>query len=635
MSKAIMAWGLHRNGEYTHVSDALNGLKCECVCIDCEAPVVAHQGQKKAWHFVHASNTACQGESVLHKVAKKVLLRAQVDQLKIALPNLHQEITENDLMQEPLVVTMGHSDLEEPVEFAEEEVPLPKSLIADAVIQTKIYKELAVEIHVTNPKSEDDIQKYVALELPCIEIDLSEMSWEFTWAEIERWVLRSAPRKWLNKPKIDMAYAGPALRAKVETRNALLREKAAKLIEKLEDTLLLKRVSQCKLTGHCSQDNSEISEVIRVTALNGDWVKNEELWQAKGLVNDKTEVPIVIRAPWVPNPITDVDQLQLEILPRLSDTESDPKYSFKVNWFGIECWQAELTRRAEKIFVDKVDARHSLLRERVGKLIDRLDDPSLLQKLSQYQLTGYCAQDEPQISEEINITTLVTDWEKLDGLWKAKGLVNNKTEVPIVVRAPWVRNPITDLDQPQLEIVPLISETDGYLQYPYKASWLGIERWQSELARRAEKVFAEKRAAEASFKSTFKRSNQNRKIELIANDLGLPPPHQLGNFKKCWNACEAMWAGLIWRNSILKSVGGSVTPVKLSQIACIQELLEWPTDADSLKSRRIDLWCWLSRLEVAGLATHEGRQVFSIAKTIPPAFNPWKLPPYKPRQKGT
>ena len=67
-----------RDNEVIHVSE-LNkdekGLKCNCICPDCNESLIAKLGEIKTWHFAHNANSKCIGcgESLVHNYAKKII----------------------------------------------------------------------------------------------------------------------------------------------------------------------------------------------------------------------------------------------------------------------------------------------------------------------------------------------------------------------------------------------------------------------------------------------------------------------------------------------------------------------------------------------------------------------------------
>jgi hypothetical protein len=56
-----------------HISEVTSGLSHECVCPECKAALIARKGQKVRHHFAHYHSTNCQPETVVHRIAKRLL----------------------------------------------------------------------------------------------------------------------------------------------------------------------------------------------------------------------------------------------------------------------------------------------------------------------------------------------------------------------------------------------------------------------------------------------------------------------------------------------------------------------------------------------------------------------------------
>ena len=62
------------NGELVHVSQVERGLACGCVCVECGGTLIARKGEKTRHHFAHHTlNRNCDGESLLHRLGKRIL----------------------------------------------------------------------------------------------------------------------------------------------------------------------------------------------------------------------------------------------------------------------------------------------------------------------------------------------------------------------------------------------------------------------------------------------------------------------------------------------------------------------------------------------------------------------------------
>ena len=72
------------NGELVHVSQVERGLACGCVCVECGGTLIARKGEKTRHHFAHHTlNRNCDGESLLHKLGKRIL----ADRVESAIAN--------------------------------------------------------------------------------------------------------------------------------------------------------------------------------------------------------------------------------------------------------------------------------------------------------------------------------------------------------------------------------------------------------------------------------------------------------------------------------------------------------------------------------------------------------------------
>jgi len=60
-------------GKIVTVNRVANGKACKCVCPVCGQPLQAKQGAEKTHHFSHLTNFECKPETILHRVAKKIL----------------------------------------------------------------------------------------------------------------------------------------------------------------------------------------------------------------------------------------------------------------------------------------------------------------------------------------------------------------------------------------------------------------------------------------------------------------------------------------------------------------------------------------------------------------------------------
>lgn len=73
MGKIKYSYCLNENNELVHISSvsAENRHSHTYCCLECGQPMVPRLGEDRKWHFAHKADTACDGESYLHKLAKR------------------------------------------------------------------------------------------------------------------------------------------------------------------------------------------------------------------------------------------------------------------------------------------------------------------------------------------------------------------------------------------------------------------------------------------------------------------------------------------------------------------------------------------------------------------------------------
>lgn len=98
LSSESITLAVHQpTGKILHIDQALNGLACECICLQCEERLEAIQGKKRRKHFRHYSNTNCGGglETALHQLAKQILMESR----GISLPLYGKIIYQNPISE--------------------------------------------------------------------------------------------------------------------------------------------------------------------------------------------------------------------------------------------------------------------------------------------------------------------------------------------------------------------------------------------------------------------------------------------------------------------------------------------------------------------------------------------------------
>ena len=192
----LLQYGLSKQtGKLFSVEDVLRGLKCDCICPDqkCKAPLIARQGKEKQWHFAHANNAECAGarKTALHLWAQQIIQ----EEKQIMLPpykGRYYKFSKPSIQFEEV--------------FLEQRIPIEDRYIQPDCIgritDKGIPHDLLIEILVTHEVDEKKKNDIKALNLACIEIDLSDLIDTDYTSEIikERLLNRFNDRVWLNNP---------------------------------------------------------------------------------------------------------------------------------------------------------------------------------------------------------------------------------------------------------------------------------------------------------------------------------------------------------------------------------------------------------------------------------------------------
>jgi hypothetical protein len=73
MGQIKYSYALNENNELVHISEVTEDTRHSHTyhCLECGQPLIAKIGKVKVKHFAHGADTACDGESYLHKLAKR------------------------------------------------------------------------------------------------------------------------------------------------------------------------------------------------------------------------------------------------------------------------------------------------------------------------------------------------------------------------------------------------------------------------------------------------------------------------------------------------------------------------------------------------------------------------------------
>lgn len=221
----------NETGRVIDVQQAGRGLACACVCLACGGPLVAKQGPKVVWHFAHAKpayQRSC-GETALHLAAKAALQELPVLQLPGA--TLHLPSLRDSLGRELLVHAHGPRR-ETAVVAAELEVHCTGpagDVRLDGLLSTSLGA-IGIEVLVTHAVDDHKSAKLATLELPVVELDLSDYVQSCTSFEKLKTVLQhEAPRQLVAGAEVLFAHQVLTAKMSAEERLAAIETALAKL----------------------------------------------------------------------------------------------------------------------------------------------------------------------------------------------------------------------------------------------------------------------------------------------------------------------------------------------------------------------------------------------------------------------
>lgn len=178
------------------IFDVKNGLACNCTCLDCGKPLIAHKGSKKSWHFQHQTFCKCATaeETSIHRLVKGVLSKLDF----FSVPGVSYLVGNK-------VVSLKESEIFEIQSVVLEETIKKDNVYyrPDIVLTSKTGKTLYLEVYVSHKSTRRKVEAYrrmncMALEIKfndddfnlcrCIEElelvvkkKLNSMSYTFTW----------------------------------------------------------------------------------------------------------------------------------------------------------------------------------------------------------------------------------------------------------------------------------------------------------------------------------------------------------------------------------------------------------------------------------------------------------------------
>lgn len=364
MNSVKIGWGIGKDGKYKHIRSVDNGLKCDCVCPECKTPLVANQGNVKRWHFSHASNTECKGESLIHRLAKQVILDAARSRKALLISSNGGTVYEQD--KDGIVHSKEWNAPERQyhVQQAEAEAKLG-SQIVDVLCHDKAGNALAVEIFYTHKKSDKDIEKFAQNSIEAIEIDVSSMAWDATYEQIEKAVLQNARRTFLHSPQADQARAElvreieERLSADLAAFDAMIDQIQNGGYETLDYPVLSHSVNHRDSKGVLHTGRSEQRPTL--TSLDKDTVRLKTgLVRTIGVVSNKVEIDVFFS-------LSDFIKMSEPTNPALLIIYNKGKP--KLEWLCIDKWEDKVNEMALVDLINKMP--HIKLLPRFQKLKDK------------------------------------------------------------------------------------------------------------------------------------------------------------------------------------------------------------------------------------------------------------------------
>ena len=152
--------------KYVHIDNVEKG-NSDCICTKCNDSLIPRKGEINAAHFSHKSDKTCTGESLLHQLAKQIIVEST-----------EMKISETE--------TWFYSNGVAEKSF--------KNLRPD-VTASHESEDIFFEIAVTNPKDENTKSFYRKHKIRSVEIDLRATLSEATFEQIKHDVLIDCQNK--------------------------------------------------------------------------------------------------------------------------------------------------------------------------------------------------------------------------------------------------------------------------------------------------------------------------------------------------------------------------------------------------------------------------------------------------------
>ena len=215
MHEIKIIYGL-RDGKVVTILDIPlkeRGLKCNCICPICHEKLSAKLGAKKQHHFSHVPNSFCEAtyanQTALHILAKEIIEEEKV----VKFPPIYVNFSDTNIYSNLSPSKRNEYEYEIGTTFLAVESKLVQfdyvslenkiSSVVPDIIAVKNDKECLIEIAVTHFVNDEKATKIKQLNLPMIEIDLSNfINSPITKNELKEIIINDIDRKkWIHNPR--------------------------------------------------------------------------------------------------------------------------------------------------------------------------------------------------------------------------------------------------------------------------------------------------------------------------------------------------------------------------------------------------------------------------------------------------
>ena len=230
MAETLMYFARGANGSVVDVTQVLRGLACGCLCMGCNAPLLAKQGKVNAWHFGHASGAsrrAC-AETALHLAGKELLHELA----EIRVPPVFYAMTELDVLKREHIQTVEAAASSFNFSSCSLEHTTGTRRL-DALLSSSEGHSLGIEILVTHKVDDQKAVDLLSLNAPVLEIDLRSWLGKPLDREILKKLLASGA------PRAIVAGAQILLKLQLQSAKAALEHRLASIARAIPTVLAI------------------------------------------------------------------------------------------------------------------------------------------------------------------------------------------------------------------------------------------------------------------------------------------------------------------------------------------------------------------------------------------------------------